>query len=35
MLDNEGTASRFNAIHSVIGSYSFYKILQTLTKVIQ
>jgi hypothetical protein len=35
MLDNESAASRFNAIHSVIGSFSFHSILQRLTKIMQ
>lgn len=35
MIDNEAAASRFNAIESVIGSFSFYNLLYNMTKIMQ
>jgi uncharacterized protein YacL (UPF0231 family) len=35
MVDNEAAASRFNAIHSVIGSWSYYNLLSNLSKIMQ
>lgn len=35
MIDNEAAASRFKAIDSVIGSFSFYRLLYSLTKIIK
>jgi hypothetical protein len=35
MMENESAASRFNSIHSVVGSYSFRLLLLQLTKIMQ